>query len=152
MSEYHKEYYQKNREKLLEQGKQNYLQNRKKKIEQAAKRNKTHREEHNAAAAKWRKNNPQKHLEQQRRRRAKKYGCESGPVFTLEELINFYGNYCMYPGCERSDLTIDHIVPLSIGGAHVVWNQQILCVMHNCSKGNRNCTDYRPFIVVDINV
>ncbi len=33
--------------------------------------------------------------------------------------------------------TIDHIIPISRGGAHSVGNLQMLCAHHNCSKKDR---------------
>lgn len=46
------------------------------------------------------------------------------------------GYACLRCGGD-SDLTIDHIVPRSKGGANAVSNLQTLCRSCNCSKGNR---------------
>jgi len=61
-------------------------------------------------------------------------------------LIEVYGPACMKPGCSGVDLTLDHIIPLSKGGAHAVFNLQLLCMSCNARKGNRSSVDYRPVI------
>ena len=43
--------------------------------------------------------------------------------------------------------TVDHIVPLSMGGEHEWDNLQLLCKRCNTSKGNREQIDYRQFTV-----
>ena len=58
--------------------------------------------------------------------------------FTLEEweaLCKSYGNVCCHPGCEETNLTVDHIVPLSKDGTNDISNLQPLCRSHNSSKG-----------------
>ena len=83
--------------------------------------------------------------EDARRRRAQQAGVfvETIPNDIKAQLIALYGPICMVPGCENRNLEIDHIVPLSKGGDHVVGNFQLLCKSCNSSKGNRHATDYR---------
>lgn len=45
------------------------------------------------------------------------------------------GNRCARPGCDDTDLQVDHVVPWSKGGATTLENGQLLCVHHNASKG-----------------
>jgi 5-methylcytosine-specific restriction endonuclease McrA len=100
-----------------------------------------------AKTTKWRIDNPDRRRLQQSKRRAvllEATVCEI-PIDIWDMLIEFYGDSCMYPYCVRTDLTLDHIVPLSKGGAHSVDNFQILCSRHNSSKGNHHSTDYRPY-------
>lgn len=92
----------------------------------------------------WKRNNLPRHAEHEQRRRARKVNSEVSRFPTLQELILVYGEQCMYPGCKRKELTVDHVVPLSIGGSHTWGNAQILCGFHNSQKGNRNSEDYRP--------
>lgn len=83
-----------------------------------------------------------------RQYRALELGALVGPIPTdiKAQLIEIYGPTCMVPGCENVDLQIDHIVPLSKGGAHAVDNFQLLCAWCNNSKGSRSSIDYRPAI------
>lgn len=54
------------------------------------------------------------------------------------------GGRCLYPGCGRTaDLHADHITPVGLGGLTALDNLQTLCSVHNLSKGNRECVDYR---------
>lgn len=63
----------------------------------------------------------------------------------LEILKKQYGAKCMFPGCRaKRNLTVDHIIPRSLGGSNAFYNKQILCYQHNHSKGSRSIMDYRP--------
>lgn len=54
----------------------------------------------------------------------------------LIELLRRGSPYsCAVPGCAETDITVDHIVPLSQGGTNDISNLQLLCRSHNCSKG-----------------
>lgn len=66
----------------------------------------------------------------------------SGQEWQLLKLV--YGDKCLHPGCDRTDLENDHVVPLNPNGSNEVWNRQPLCASHNSSKGNRSADDYRP--------
>ncbi len=67
-----------------------------------------------------------------------------GHVSVREWLLlkDAYGNKCAVPGCDRTDVTMDHIIPLALGGRHSIENIQPLCVYHNSSKGTQ-IIDYR---------
>lgn len=68
----------------------------------------------------------------------------SGGVVTVEQwerLKARYGNVCLC--CQRpSPLTLDHVIPISLGGQHEIGNIQPLCLRCNSAKGTRT-TDYR---------
>lgn len=53
------------------------------------------------------------------------------------------GSVCLVPDCVRTDIELDHVIPLSLGGTHTIDNLQVLCAHHNRSKGNRSTADYR---------
>jgi 5-methylcytosine-specific restriction endonuclease McrA len=76
-------------------------------------------------------------------RRAKIKG-NGGSVTKAEwkALKEKYGNKCLYPGCENTKLTMDHIVPVELGGKTAIDNIQPLCQHHNSSKGAK-VIDYR---------
>jgi 5-methylcytosine-specific restriction endonuclease McrA len=76
--------------------------------------------------------------------RAKQAGY-SGPHFTAtewHELVLACGGRCLACG-SREDLTVDHIVPLALGGSNTIENVQPLCSVCNGSKGGET-RDYRP--------
>jgi 5-methylcytosine-specific restriction endonuclease McrA len=69
----------------------------------------------------------------------------NGGLFTKLEwisLCNKYENKCL--ACGSSDkLTIDHIVPITLGGINSIENIQPLCMSCNHKKGVKSI-DYRP--------
>lgn len=76
-------------------------------------------------------------------RRAKKQS--NGGSYTFQEWDNLckkYENRCL--SCGRNDvpLTVDHIVPVSLGGSNDISNLQPLCKSCNCKKRTR-IVDYR---------
>jgi HNH endonuclease. len=50
---------------------------------------------------------------------------------------------CSFPGCERTDIVIDHVKPIVLGGTHTADNLQPLCSLHN-QKKHADHVDYRP--------
>lgn len=91
----------------------------------------------------WQVANPERRRISHQRRRAKKRG--NGGSYTMaewHELCRQYDNHCAYPGCETTDLTVDHVIPLAKGGSNDISNIQPLCPHHNFSKGDK-IIDYR---------
>jgi 5-methylcytosine-specific restriction endonuclease McrA len=75
--------------------------------------------------------------------RAKQAGY-TGPHFTGSEwltLVEACGGRCLRCGVVE-DLTVDHIVPLSLSGSNTIENIQPLCSECNGIKGCET-TDYR---------
>jgi 5-methylcytosine-specific restriction endonuclease McrA len=86
----------------------------------------------------WRLSNPQKRLAATQRRRARKAG--NGGDFMPEQwerLCCFYNHCCLACGQQPEVLTVDHIVPLSLGGSNDISNLQPLCASCNSSKHDR---------------
>lgn len=44
---------------------------------------------------------------------------------------------CAITGCTRTDIEVDHVIPLTRGGSHGVGNLQSLCKHHNRTKHNK---------------
>jgi 5-methylcytosine-specific restriction endonuclease McrA len=112
-----REYYQRNRQKLI------------------------------AYSLQWAKDNPERaaltsRLKKQRRRAA--------GVLTAAEWRQIqakYGHRCLACGSDEP-LTIDHVVPVSRGGANTAANVQPLCGPCNSSKATKTI-DYRPAAAAD---
>lgn len=114
--------------------------------EQAAEQSRRYYLKHTGAVKvrvlRYRAANPEKRTVLEQRRRARKRG--NGGTFTEEEwqeLCNALGNKCQCCGAEGK-LTVDHIVPLSMGGSNSIDNLQPLCKSCNCRKHTR-VVDYR---------
>lgn len=119
-------YYRKNYKKIIEKVSKWYVDN----IDVAKKRIK-----------KWKSENKESVIiSRQKHRSAKK----SNGSFTKQEwldLCNKYENKCLCCGSEN-DLSVDHIVPLSVGGTNYIDNIQPLCFRCN-SKKRAKTIDYR---------
>lgn len=78
-----------------------------------------------------------------RNRRALEKNAEG--KITVREWLALCEKYGKCLCCGRSDvkLTLDHVKPLSIGGANLISNAQPLCVSCNSRKGTKYI-DYRP--------
>jgi 5-methylcytosine-specific restriction endonuclease McrA len=95
-----------------------------------------------AYSLQWAKDNPQRaaltgRLKKQRRRAA---GVLT--VAEWEQIKAQYGHLCLACGSD-APLTIDHVVPISKGGANTAANVQPLCGPCNSSKATKTI-DYRP--------
>jgi 5-methylcytosine-specific restriction endonuclease McrA len=65
--------------------------------------------------------------------------------FTPEEwlrLLECFGNRCLVLGCDNTDITVDHVIPISKGGSNTIDNLQPLCRHHNAVKHDK-IIDYR---------
>jgi 5-methylcytosine-specific restriction endonuclease McrA len=100
-------------------------------------------------ALQWAKDNPEKMVANKHRRRARLKSV--GGSYTAEEwqaLKEQYGNRCLR--CDRVEpeitLTVDHVVPLSKGGANSIDNIQPLYRSCNSTK-HTELADYRPIPV-----
>jgi len=89
------------------------------------------------ACRKWGKNNREKVALINQRRRAK----TSEFVVLEKDIASIYSRPCVR--CNKtSNITLDHIIPLSRGGAHSVGNFQPLCKSCNSSKGAKTMTEW----------
>lgn len=91
----------------------------------------------------WRKNNLDKIRNYALVRKARLVG--NGGELTTEEwrtILDFYGYRCLRCGRTDVKLTIDHILPISLGGTHTIDNVQPLCGPCNSGKRDKHI-DYR---------
>ena len=97
------------------------------------------------SVSKYKKLHKEKVNEGTRNRRAKIKGCE-GEIrdFEWAALKERYNYTCLRCGLQEPDveLTLDHVLPIDLGGPNTIDNAQPLCRPCNSSKGAR-FIDYR---------
>jgi len=78
---------------------------------------------------------PAKTKERDARKQATKYGIANNTLTAqdIEWVLRFYGNQCAYCG-RPGKLTIDHVTPLSRGGANSIENLVAACRSCNSRK------------------
>ena len=98
-------------------------------------------ERHRAYSKKYHQAHPEQSRKHVQARLARLAGAEGS--WTVEEwkaLCEKYGNKCLR--CNKPEVTVDHVVPLSRGGSNSIDNLQPLCGSCNSSKCDR-VLDYR---------
>jgi hypothetical protein len=82
-------------------------------------------------------------------RKAREFGCEVVQQFSSAELLSYWEaqgidpTRCYYTGEELgADFHLDHMTPLSQGGAHAVWNIVPCSPVANMSKQDRTAEEY----------
>jgi 5-methylcytosine-specific restriction endonuclease McrA len=156
-----KEYAEANREKIREYQKHYYALNaqrakdrardwRKENLQQAkAKRRaryEQNKEQHKQSYREWVQANPEKakatSANRLHRRRARERDVEVCKI-SRKEIERILSSGCAFPDCAATNLELDHIVPLYLGGRHAIGNLQALCKSHNASKGARTWIEFR---------
>jgi 5-methylcytosine-specific restriction endonuclease McrA len=95
------------------------------------------------AIRRWHKENPDRSIAYVHARRAKKKA--NGGNYTVAEweaLCEQYNYRCLKCGRGDRPLTVDHIMPIDLGGPNDIGNIQPLCGPCNSSKKNKHI-DYR---------
>lgn len=114
----HKEYYQKNKEKLIE------------------------------SVIRWGKNNPDKRRKYmviesaKRRAKAKENGGSGVTRKQWEGIKEFYNHQCIYCGNSPEKLWMDHFIPLKLGGIHDFKNIVPSCPGCNVKKNGKEPNDW----------
>ena len=96
-------------------------------------------ERHRAINARWRTKHPEKIRASSRTRRARERGAggEGLPHWVELPWLVAHGAACAY--CDEplteSTLTVDHVLPLVLGGSHALSNLVPAC--HTCNSGKR---------------
>jgi len=73
-------------------------------------------------------------------------------VETWEDIKAYYNNCCSYCGEKSSNLTVDHIVPISRGGKNALSNMVPACPHCNCSKNNKDLIDWPGFYKLQLHL
>jgi 5-methylcytosine-specific restriction endonuclease McrA len=139
-----KKYKLENKEKVRESNKKYSKVHAKQISDRGKKYQQEHPEVRRESARKWRAANREKDSKYTADKKARKLG--NGGTFTADEwkeLLNKYGNKCLCCGRNDIKVTIDHVVPLILGGRNSIENLQPLCKSCN-SRKNATTIDYRP--------
>lgn len=158
--DYRRDYYLTNRDQIIEKAHEHYQRNREATIAQkliysrlngdkvraSNKRWRLRHPEHAAAViAAWQKRNPEKVLAAARRGTAKRRAIKLNATLSEippERVAAMLGIAKVCPDCCRHfsknrPKAIDHVIALSIGGAHAITNFRVICKPCNSSKGPR---------------
>lgn len=97
----------------------------------------------------WAKANPEKKILASQRRCALK-AAATVEHFTADQLLTYFeanygGQSCIYCGTEDNP-TVDHLIPLSRGGAHSLKNLAPACLSCNCSKGAKTPEEFLEYL------
>jgi len=143
-----KQYREDNRKKIREKAKQYYEKNKEKIKKKHNCYYCNNKEYFKKYQKKWIKKNRDKTKNYDGKYRARKNGS-NGNVSDIEwkELCSHYGNICLRCGSSEN-ITQDHVVPISKGGFHIIYNLQPLCKPCNSVKHNKTI-DYRPDVISD---
>lgn len=137
-SEYYKKYYSVTREERHRHYKEYYAINR----ADVLLRRRARYEQYKPRRRQWLANNRARHTAQYHRYKARKLA--NGGTYTLthwDALCNWFGRTCLR--CQSTGkLTVDHVIPLNLGGSNSIHNLQPLCLSCNCSKRDTEA-DYR---------
>lgn len=121
-------WYKDNKEQVNERNRKWYAEN----FSQAQKRSKKWFAEHSVKAVLYTEN----------RRALKKHNGGEVTDDEWKAILDKYGHRCLCCGRTDLKLTMDHVVPLNLGGLHAKENIQPLCKSCN-SKKRMKCTDFR---------
>jgi 5-methylcytosine-specific restriction endonuclease McrA len=142
--EYSKNYKKSHHENVIAYGRMWYENNKEKARELNRTWQSQNRDRINKAVRERNKINPDKNRQRTKLYRARKYGGGGEPI-TIEQwkrLCESYGNICLCCKKEGIKLTQDHVMPIKLGGKHLLTNLQPLCKSCNSKKGAR-FIDYR---------
>jgi hypothetical protein len=146
MRERDKKYCDLNRDKVRNRSKKYYYENKDYVLRHSREYRIAHIDVAREREKKYRTKNPEakRYANRNRHLRIKKAIGNGVSFLQWKHIVYLYGGRCLYPGCKETKLTMDHIVPLSLGGAHDVYNVQPLCGSHN-SRKHTKIIDYRCF-------
>ncbi len=135
-----------NKERRTEIKRRSYQKNKEQVSESNRRWYEANREKMRIASAQWKKENATLVIEYSARRRAriKRNGFEKVTKDELDDLFNKQDGKCGY--CKRAinDDTahLDHVEPISRGGAHALYNLIWACQRCNLSKGSKTVDEW----------
>ena len=149
-SEKHKEYYIDNKKEILEKQKE-YYENNSDKIKEYRKNYRKNSDKIKEINRRYYQNNLEKFFNNNNKRRLKSE--EQGKGITKEqwlEMMNFFNFRCAYSGeqLDKDNRSIDHLIPLSLGGENEIWNCVPMLRNLNSSKNANDMLEYykqQPF-------
>jgi len=97
------------------------------------------------ATKKYRESNKELYNHYSLQRRAKMMSCKTYEI-SDKELHKLYSNPCVACGSTKRQ-SLDHIIPIDLGGSHSIGNLQTLCLSCNSSKRNRVMTVWRKSLI-----
>lgn len=92
---------------------------------------------------KWERKTRRRARRRYAQRRAQKAGAAIGDRVDRDEIIRRDRATCYLCGkvCELDEIHLDHVVPLSKGGAHTPENVRVACAACNLEKGDALLND-----------
>ena len=143
-----KEYAKRNRERIADRARR-WRENNRAAIQEYNQRwYRANAEANKEQSRQWQRTHPEQMREYRRAAKHRRKAAIKGSSgsYTAAEwaaLVKHYGGRCLCCGRNDVTLTVDHIVPLVMGGSNDISNIQPLCRSCNCSKQAKNI-DYRP--------
>ena len=119
ISAYNRFYNNTNKEKITEKRKQSYIK---------------HKETRNKEVSEYKRTHKEQICFYERNRRFRKKQGGNLSLHEWESVMEFYGRVCLCCGA-TDNLTVDHVIPLKLGGENSVNNVQPLCNICNSKKG-----------------
>ena len=140
----YKEYYRNNKEAVSMYKKEYYKDNKDKMIENATNYRKNNREKVSEYLRDYQRNNKDKMVFYANKRRCIEIG--NGGNYTKEqwkETLEYFDYKCAYTGeCIKDNLNIEHIIPVSKGGTNYIWNLVPSTPQANISKKDRDIEEW----------
>lgn len=122
-------YAEKHPEKIREVSRRRYARDPERERERVRCWRERNRERHRAAVRCWRERNRERVRASVQRQRAVRRKARIGeiPSNHMEQLLGFQGGCCAYCHEELIEHHVDHVIPLSRGGAHSWENLVLAC-------------------------
>lgn len=137
-----KEWYEANKEHVAQMGKQRRLNDPEKDRKRSQKYYEAHKDDYTRRSVEWAKANPDKIKAKNARRRERQGKWRTKEIAEFFRIVRERYPFCLRCGTDQN-LTIDHIMPITLGGDNSLDNLQVLCKLCNSSKCAKYI-DYRP--------